>query len=149
MRKDGKANARAQELGLLYAKHIINLDDEVKNLHSGGSKFTEHFLDGIKSGFNELMPVVRDKLKDMAKDKLKQVVKEGKSIAKNKLKKFISQFKGKGGCACDGAGKKKRKKRQATDKMKRRNVLVKKIMKEKNMKMIEASKYIKQNNIEY
>jgi hypothetical protein len=40
-------------------------------------------------------------------------------------------------------------KRMLSDKMKRRNALVKKIMKEKGYKMIEASKYISKHKISY
>lgn len=40
-------------------------------------------------------------------------------------------------------------KRQQTDKMKRRLALIKKLMKEEGMGMIQASKYIKANNLEY
>ena len=46
-------------------------------------------------------------------------------------------------------GGKQKKPVSANDKRKRRGMMVKKIMKEKGMKFIEASKYIKQNNIKY
>ena len=48
-----------------------------------------------------------------------------------------------------GAKPKPKKKRVLSDKMRRRAAAVKKIMKEKGLKLIEASKYVKANNIPY
>ena len=48
-----------------------------------------------------------------------------------------------------GAKPNPKKKRVLSDKMKRRSQVVKKIMKEKGLKLIEASKYVKANNIPY
>lgn len=45
--------------------------------------------------------------------------------------------------------KKGKGKKKMSDKMRRRSALVKKIMKEKGLKMIEASKYIKKHNLKY
>lgn len=55
---------------------------------------------------------------------------------------------GKEGTKNEGEGKPK-KKRVISDKIKRRNLVVKKIKEEKGLSLIEASKYVKEHNIEY
>lgn len=163
MREDGKINKRAKELGLLYARNILNMDDEVKQLHRG-SGFFQHFTDGMKTVLKAVPAAVA--VAGAATGQPEVVVPalalhkaiNGSGVStKSKLQEFIKYYKRSGGCPCDdddekkGKGKKKkpRKKRVATNKMKRRNALVKKIMKEQGLKMIQASKYIKDNNLTY
>lgn len=160
MKKDGKVNKRAEELGLLYAQNILSLDDEIKSLHRG-SGFFSSFTSGMKKVLKAVPATIAIAGAATGQPEvvvpalaLHKVVNGNGISTKSKLQEFISSYKRAGGCPCDdmkrGKGKKKpRKKRVATDKMKRRNILVKKIMKEKGLKMIEASKYIKQNNLTY
>ena len=204
---------RANELGMIYAKHIANMDDEVKQLMKGKG-FWNSFHKGFKKGFEIATPVASVIAPEIApellvanslvqasgKSKVKKKKTSGKrSTKKDKLAKLLafvnSQNKSKGGrmnkkpkeiklkyapsytlpqpvreqrpsprpirrppalnvSNLEGPnygtrGRGKKSKSRNYDKIKRRGMMVKKIMKEKGLKFIEASKYIKDNNIKY
>lgn len=77
-------------------------------------------------------------LKDLAGKGKKQGEKDRED------EKLAMEIKGVKDKAKKGKGKKK-----MSDKMRRRSALVKKIMKEKGLKMIDASKHIKKHNLKY
>ena len=149
---------RAKRLGFLYAKHILNMDDEIKDLYKGAGFFS-HFTDGMKKVLKAVPATVA--LAGAATGQpelvapalaLHAAVNIGSGVSnKSKLQEFIDGYKRAGGCECEEekSGKGHKKKRAVSNKTKRRNALVKKVMKKKGMSMIEASKYIKQNNIKY
>ena len=125
---------RLHLLGQHYAKHIFDMDDELKDALKveGGSKFWQAFSSGFKNGFKKTLAIATPVV---------SVLQPEAAPALIGLNALVN-----GGGKSD---KKPKRKRQLSDKMKRRNVLLKKIMKEQNLKMIEASKFIKENNLEY
>lgn len=124
---------RLHLLGQHYAKHIFDMDDELKDALKveGSGKFWHSFSKGFKDGFLKTLAIATP-IVSVAQPEMAPAL-----IGLNAL--------------VNGSGKsdKKKPKRKLSDKMKRRNVLLKKIMAEKGLKMIQASKYIKENNLEY
>ena len=169
MKKDKDCVCKAEKMGKLYAKHILELDDEVKTL-KGGS--WNKFFSGFKSGFKTVAPAIstvatltgnpevalavsgvdallgNGKKGKVKKDKPKKdkpkkdKPKKGGSILKDYLEKRKKM----------GAGAMKDKvkpKKKTNEKMKRRGELIKKLMKDRKVSFIEASKLIKAEKMEY
>ena len=217
MKKDMN-KIRATELGMHYAKNILDMDDEVKQLKKViGAGFWKSFSNGFKKGFNKSLDVLHKAKRPIQigaialgqpeiaegvelADDVSQIARgKGKKLSrKERIKKLLNKYKMKkkikGGMNrrppplnLDGIrngennnpiappvpfpppvpvappvrvripkikmkddkkkGGKQKKPVSANDKRKRRGMLLKKIMKEKGMKFIQASKYIKENNI--
>ena len=152
MKLDGKKEAetsQAHKLGLLYAKHIMELDPEVKKLSVKGGGFWDKFTSGMKSVAKAIPATIATAGAITGQPEIVApalalhglVNGKGKSDA---LSEFIATHRGSG-----KKEKKQRKPRKASDKMKRRSALIRKLMKEKGMKMTDASKHIKENNLIY
>ena len=146
MIKDGKKNSQAHKLGLLYAKHIMELDPVVRKLAKvSGGGFWDKFTSGMKS-VAKVIPAavatagaVTGQPEIVAPALALHAAVNGGGKNSNALNEFITKHKGSGA----------KKKRKVSDKMKRRNALIRKLMKEKGMKMTQASKHIKANNLKY
>lgn len=168
MRKDGKKNNRAEELGHLYAKHILDLDDEVKHLVKGKGFFSS-FTSGMKKAMKVLPAAVATagaitgQPEIVAPALALHAAVNGKGKA-NLLDQFITTHNKRAGSGKapkhvsgrsapfnvpTSAKLKPKKKRVVSDKMKRRNALVRKLMKENKMSLAQASKHIKLNNLKY
>ena len=153
MKLDGKKKgetSQAHKLGLLYAKHIMELDPEVKKLSVRGGGFWDKFTSGMKSVAKAIPAtiatagVITGQPEIVAPMVALHGLVNGKGEKSDALSEFISTHKGSG-----KKEKKQRKPRKASDKMKRRSALIRKLMKEKGMKMTDASKHIKANNLTY
>lgn len=146
-------DAKAMELGRLYAHEILKHDDEARKYAYHGSGFFDAFKNGFKKVVSNVPKVVATAglitgqpeivAPAIAVDRivngsgLKPIL-SGQTDNRASLTNFISTHR--------GAGKPKR---QLTEKQKRRNALVRKVMKEHNLKLPEASKYIKEHNLPY
>lgn len=199
---------KAEKLGRLYGKYIIELDGDVKKMAQvKGSGFWKNFSRGFKDGFkktlkytkkpieiasmatgnpevalgtevladvvgasrvggadNEEWEMVEKPPKELFQwvesnkefkkrimNKVNEKLKKSRKVEGNKKtnviideeKKSVPKGRGKKGKGRGGG------RRKISDKMKRRNILVKKLMKKHKISLIQASKKIKSENISY
>lgn len=133
-----KAQAKkAEELGSVYAKEIMDADPEVAELHGAG--FWKDFAKGFKQGFNAVMKPVAHVAKAVAPELLPGVA--GKAVKAGI--EAVGYGKGEETEVEKKLTKGGKKKRAGSAAAKKRGALVSKLMKQKGMKLGEASKYIK------
>ena len=126
---------KSHDLGMFYAKELLKADEDVKELHGAG--FFQDFAKGFKKGFDTVMkPAMK-----VAKAIAPEFGRPGK-IAKSAIE-AVGYGKQMDETPIEKKLKKKGGKRKASPAMKKRGALVSKLMKEKGMKLGEASKYIK------
>ena len=144
---------RARQLGHLYAKEILKHDDEAKKYAFKGSGF----FDAFKKGFSSVVKIlpkavatvgaITGQPEVVAPALVADKVLNGSGVMfhqtdnRSRLMNFITEHKKSGGS--------KRSKRVLSEKQKRRNALVKKVMKETGLSLPKASKYIKEHNMQY
>lgn len=127
--------AAAYGAGRDYAKNIMEMDDDVKEMVGKG--FWKDFAKGFQKGF---MGVI------------KPAAKVAKVVAPAPVGKVLDAVGlGKGSDMSEtravGSGKKRRAKAGASDKRKARGAMISKLMKEKGMSLGEASKHIKEKGL--
>lgn len=149
----------------------FSLGDFGKGLLNFGSSLISPVLDiaapvvGTALGSAVGNPLLGSVVAELGRGAIKNITGAGKKAKKNKKIKGIGVYTGETVTMETGKKPKKEKKvksklmelmtkpeslsggKMRSDKMKKRNELVKKIMKEKNMKLGEASKYVKENKL--
>lgn len=149
-----KARKSAEEMGKMYGKEVVAMDGDVKELV--GSGFFEDFGRGFMKGLRmvsgvakNVLPVVAPGVGSLASAGLelaglgnKREYRKGGAGLQDDLAytEAVNMNRTRSG----GSAKPKRKQ---SDKMKKRNALVRKLMREKGMSLPQASKYIKEHNL--
>lgn len=125
----------AKKLGQLLGHQISKtMEPRMSSGLRGGSMWGD-FSKGFKIGFHgTLNPIVK-----IAKPVSKAVGLKPVGEVLDAVKDVSGEIIGK--------GMKKKRKRVVSDKMRKRGMLIKKLMKEKGLTLPQASKYIKQNNL--
>jgi len=130
-KRRGRPKKVIQAPPILTAKEIVQQMPKGSGMRkkkaSGGGTSGGDFLSTLKSIGNYIKPVAET----VGKEVILPVATE---VGKNALKSYLTK-----GSGLSGGGAKKKSNPRA--------LLVKKVMKEKNLSMIEASKYVKQNNL--
>jgi len=163
-----KAKKRASDLGKMYGEEVMSMDEEVKDLV--GSGFFEDFGRGFMSVIKPVvgvakhaLPFIAPGIGSVAKAGLEAVgfgktggaglpddlayteaVEMDRTRSGGAMCRQGTEMKGrhsrKGGAMTGG-------KRQQSEKMKKRNELVRKLMRTEGMSLPEASRYIKEHNL--
>lgn len=150
---EGGAKKRAHDIGEMYAKEIVEMDDDVKEMVGKG--FFEDFGRGFMKGLKMVLSPVKA-IASVIPHPAAQAVSKGLDMTgfgktggsglqdDVAYTEAIEMDRTKQG---GGRVKKVKRTRVQGERMKKRGALIKKLMKEKGMTLPQASKYIKEHDL--